>query len=226
MFSYEANMVNPVIQWMESRRLIIKSEFITPWGMCDLVGLEFRKRHVAERLRLRQSQPVSSLTSASLLLSIPEHRTMTFQKLSRMCSPIISDEVFSAEMHRLVRDRFVCYAGGRLQRLNGWMPLHKQLIAIELKLSRVEEAMAQAWNNLSFAEKSYVALPRDVAIRVKSRQLRWSPFIKSGVGVLSVTAKSCDVVIPSKRCPSYKPDPVLQFYCVEKFWRTSKGNLA
>jgi hypothetical protein len=106
------------------------------------------------------------------------------------------------------------------------MPLHKQLVAIELKLHRIEEAMSQAWNNLSFAEKSYVALPSDVAIKVKSRQSRWSPFIRSGVGVLSVTAKSCEVVIPSKRCLSYEPDPVLQFYCVEKFWRTSKGNLA
>ncbi len=34
-----------------------------------------------------------------------------------------------------------------LQKINGWMPLQKRLVAVELKLSRVEEAISQAVNN-------------------------------------------------------------------------------
>jgi hypothetical protein len=106
-----------------------------------------------------------------------------------------------------------------MQKLNGWMPLHKRLIAVELKLNRVEEAISQARNNLIFADSSYVWLPKKLALRVASRRIRESSFLESGVGLLAVASAECEILIPSRHC-SAKPDPVIQFYCVEKFWRT------
>jgi hypothetical protein len=108
---------------------------------------------------------------------------------------------------------------GELQRLNGWFPLHKRLVAVELKLHRIEEVMSQAQKNLSFATESYVALPKDVAARVSEKRARWAPFFENGVGLLSVTQRACNLLIPARRQPR-AVDNVIQFCCVEKFWRT------
>jgi|SRR6185369_12245443 len=226
MFKCETNMVRPVIHWMESLDLTVKSEFITPWGICDLVGLSFNQRNVAHRLRLGQTEPIGSVTRAALLLKIPDietHESITVRRLVRDCAPAISEESVREHTRRLLEDGFVsCPSGDRLQRLNGWMPLHKRLIAVELKLSRVEEAMRQARNNLIFADKSYVGLPKDLAVRVAQKKTRWSSFLDAGVGILAVATRECSIVMPSRRRSSAAgPDPILRFYCAEKFWRTS-----
>ena len=219
MFKSEANMTKPTARWMQSEGLLVKPEFITPWGMCDLVGLSFKERSVSYRRRLGQRLPVSSLTRAALLFRIPDDKTITLRSLARQCAPMIPEEVLNEHMQRLIDDGFVrCSSGDHLQRLNGWVPLHKRLIAVELKLKRVEEAMSQAQNNLIFADESYVGLPKDLAVRVAAKRARWSSFLDNGVGVLAVAPRACTVVIPSRHRSSV-PDPVVQFYCVEKLWR-------
>ncbi len=216
-------MSGPVLRWMHSNNLIVKSEFITPWGKCDLVGLSFKKRNVAARLKLGQKRSVSSLTGSALLARIPDVETgefITFKYLVEQCAQIICEEVIFEQTQRLIADGFVLSKGNRLQRLNGWVPLHKQLIAVELKLNRVEEAISQARNNLIFADKSYVGLPMDLAVRLAAHGIRRMSFIDSGVGLLSVNRGKCEVLIPSIKRPSPRRNPVIQFYCVEKFWRT------
>ena len=99
------------------------------------------------------------------------------------------------------------------------MPLQDRLIAVELKLQRIEEAMRQALNNLGFAEESYVGLPVEVAHRVVSNASRWSDFLDAGVGLLSVARLGCEVLVPARKVQN-RTDGAIQLYCVEKFWRT------
>ena len=103
--------------------------------------------------------------------------------------------------------------------MNGWMPLQDRLVAVEMKLSRIDEAMRQALNNLGFAEESYVALPSDVAHRVAASAVRWSGFFDAGIGVLSVAGDGCAVLVPGPQEPC-ESDSAIRLYCVEKFWRT------
>jgi hypothetical protein len=224
MFKTEANMLDPVFDWMQSLNLSIKLEFITPWGMCDLVGMSFRKGSVARRRKLGQARAVTSMTRAALLHYIPDvntHRSVTMEKLTKECAPIIPSRTIIQEAEKLIADGFVRLSKGkRLQKLNGWMPLHKRLIAVELKLNRVEEAMCQAANNLGFADESYVALPEDLAKRIVGKPDRRDRFLKSGVGILGVTRASCKILMRSRLSQS-EPDPVVQFYCIEKFWQNA-----
>ncbi len=216
-------MTTPVFQWMESLGLQVKSEFITPWGMCDLVGLSFRKAARKARLKLGQTQPVGSLIGAALLDQIPDaktNRTTTLRRLTNKCVPTISEEIVAEQIQRLIAAGFVRSSSGCvLQKINGWAPLHKRLIAVELKLSRVEEVLSQARNNLIFADKSYVGLPQDLAERVAASKTRRAKFLDDGVGLIAVSSQECKILIPSRHRSS-APDPVIQFYCVEKFWRT------
>jgi hypothetical protein len=228
MFAKEAEMTHPVASWMRARGLDVKAEFLTPWGICDLAGLSFDPSKVARRLQLRQTRSLTSITRAVLLLQIPdiqESRSVTLTKLVRQFAPSIPGNVIRTEMARLVADGFVVTSShGRMQKLNGWMPLHDKLISVELKRARIDEAMDQALNNLGFADESYVALPTDVAQRVAANPSRWRPFLEAGVGVLAVAPKHCDVLLPARRTAVWT-NPAVQLYCVEKFWRTrTKGS--
>jgi len=222
MFTRESEMAASVARWMKANDMTPKSEFATPWGLCDLVGLRFNRRRVARRLELKQIRAVSSITRAMLLLQIPDVETQRFVTLDRLVlkyAPSITEEVVRGETSRLIADGFVvCSSRRRLQKVNGWMPLQERLVAVELKLSRVDEAMRQAVNNLGFADESYVALPADLAQRVMSAA-RWSRFFDLGIGLLSVARRRSQVLRPAERTRRWT-DEAIQLYCVEKFWST------
>lgn len=215
-------MTPPVVRWLRSSGLFVKAEFAAPWGICDLVGVSFRKRSVKHRKSLRQTQPVTSISRAAVLLQIPDEETgesVSLNELAEEYSSSMTVDLVKAHTSRLIADRFVVTTdSGNLQKRNGWFPLHKRIVAVELKLNRIEEVLSQAGNNLLFAQESYVALPKVVAVRVAQNRHRWSPFFESGVGLLSVTKRSCDILIRSQQ--SHAIDSLLQFCCVEKFWRT------
>lgn len=221
-FTSEEKMRQPVARWMSSLGLAVKAEFVTPWGICDLVGSSPRKRNCSKRIRFRQTTPIASLSRSALLLSIPDvasNETISIPSLVDLFAPVIPEQTIISETERLIKQRFVKCSGMRLQRLNGWMPLHKRLMAVELKLHRVDEALQQATANLMFADESYVALPYPLALRVHDRPRHWNEYFEHGVGLIAVSARSCEIVRKSSHKLT-KPDPVLQFYSVEKFWRS------
>lgn len=218
-------MARPVARWLEADGMAVKSEFVTPWGICDLVGLTFDPANVERRLQLRQTQAIGSITRALLLLHIPDEETgtwTTLASLARHFAPSVPQELVSEEIARLIVGRFVVSRSRRrLQRVNGWIPLQDRLVAVELKLSRVKEAMHQALSNLGFAEESYVGFPAEVAERVSSSESRCSDFFDAGVGLLSVTPRGCKPLVPARRRRALdRADEALRFYSVEKFWRT------
>jgi hypothetical protein len=223
MFQRESEMTAPASAWLRSSGLTIKSEFTLPWGVCDLVGVSFNQEHVEHRMTLRQTRSIGSLTRTSLLLKIPDvdsRRSVTFESLVNAYKKALSADLIARELEHLENDRFVVRnSRGSFQKTNGWFPLQKRLVAVELKLSRVEEAMQQARHHLRFAQESYVGLPMDVANHVASNRTKWNNSFDAGVGVLGVGKEGCEVLIPARFSQSRKHDPI-QFYCVEKFWRT------
>jgi len=222
MFARESEMAPPAARWLRNSGLMVKPEFISPWGMCDLVGVRFNAKHVADRLEYRQTKRVASITRAALLLRLPDvetGRSITIQRLARLCAPSIPEHVIVEEMLCLEADRFVVRASrGGLQKLNGWVPLQEKLVAVELKLARIDEAMNQARKNLGFADESYVGLPLPIARRVASSSSRWSSFFDEGIGLLGVSHHRCQVLVPAHVSQRWT-DHAIQLYCVDKFWR-------
>jgi hypothetical protein len=210
---------------MKRAGLHVKTEFVTPWGICDLAGLSFDSEHVAQRLRLRQRKTVASITRAALLLDVPdveERKSISMDRLARRFASTIGEEQVTTEVERLIADGFLVRTSqGRLQKLNGWMPLQNRLVAVELKLSRIEEALAQAKANLGFAEESYVAFPMPMARRIADDPSPWSSYFDDGIGLIGVLRHRCEVLLPYSTSSS-RYDPAVRLYCVEKFWRTHR----
>ncbi len=221
-FRLECEMVDPARVWLTSQGLMAKTEFYTPWGVCDLVGVSLEPKRVQERLNLGQKEPIGPLLRVEILARIPdavEGRGVTIERLESLYENLLAPDQLRAELERLKTRGFVQVdRRGALQRLNGWAPLHDRIVALELKLGRVDDALAQATSHLAFAEESFVGFPSGLAERVVNSN-RVGEFRKAGVGVVSVRADRCTVLFPSKPS-SGLANPVMQMHCVERFWRT------
>ena len=220
-------MFKPAEAWLKSKGLMVKREFPTPWGICDLVGCSFNKRNVTKRLRLGQKKPIGSHFRTMLLSHIPdenESKPIESSHLVGIFSEFFNKERIIYELNRLERDKFVQRtSSGSIYKLNGWMPLHRKIITLELKLSRIQDVLNQAISHLEFADESYVGLPMETARRiVKSDTV--TLFIQNGIGIVGLCSKSYKVF----RSPGNnraKTDRVLQAHCAERFWRNyPKGN--
>lgn len=201
---------------------MVKEEFATPWGICDFVAVSLNQQRVRERLRLGQRSAIGPLLRVEILNTIPELET----DKSAIIRTIVSNyegvptrSQIRLEIEKLIAGGFVREsARGVIQRVNGWMPLHQRVVALELKLSRAQDALAQAASHQAFAGESYVGLPSDLAERVAVSQ-RDAAFRKEGVGILSVGKDRCKILL-HPRAPRYPLNLSLQMHCVERFWRT------
>jgi len=220
-FAYEQEMEAPVTAWLHAQKLMVKRQFPTPWGVCDLVGCALDARKVRRRLALGQRKCLRSQVRVHLLSLIPdrsEARSIGLDELHARFGGFLSPSRIEDEVGRLVDDRFVEEVAARTYcRRDRWLPMHRRLVAVELKLARTDDALAQAVNNLGFSEHSYVALPRDRARRLLKTAVK-SAFAARGIGVLAVTADTCRTLLKPRR-PDRPADRVVQYYCVERFWQ-------
>jgi len=156
-----------------------------------------------------------------LLSHIPDEKEANPIKLAHLVgifSEFFDDERIISELSRLERDRFVCQTpSGSFYKLNGWMPLQRTIVALELKLSRIQDVLRQAITNLEFADKSYVGLPLEVVSRL-ARSGAISVFMENGVGVVGFDRGTHKVIVTA-RYMGHRTDHVLQTHCVERFWR-------
>jgi hypothetical protein len=201
-FLKESEMTPAVAAWLGGHGLVVKREFSLPWGVCDLVGAGLNASRVEKRLELRQRRVIGPLSRVSLLLVLPDvesGRGVTLRKLSEMFEGFFSADEISSELAVLEANRFVYRRGtSSFQKVNGWMPLHERMIAIELKRERVDEALCQARRNKEFTWESYVGLPASVAERVCNTKKRYD-FEAAGVGLLGVDSGAVEVLLEPRR---------------------------
>jgi len=220
-FAYEQDMAAPASAWLASQKLLVKREFPTPWGVCDLVGCSLNGNKVRKRLILGQRKALRSQLRVHVLSLIPdrsEGRAVSLDELHRRFGGHLDRGRIEQELEKLIEGRFVEQIDGQTySRHNRWMPLHKRLVAVELKLVRTDDAFVQAVNNLGFADESYVALPADRARRLAKSKSR-SAFTARGIGLLAVGPDDCRVVLKARPMRRHADSPI-QHYCVERFWQ-------
>ena len=91
-----------------------------------------------------------------------------------------------------------------------WLPLHDDLVFVELKLSRMGEVYRQARNHACLG-RSYAALPLPVAEKCVT-QKRWRD---AGIGILGVDGTAREL-LPARKPESLHWEAVL---IVDRFWR-------
>jgi len=219
-FDYEYQMCSSAQAWMISQDLIVKKEFPTPWGICDLVGCSLNKNNVKHRLAIGQKKSIGSELKTLIHSVIPDQElntSVSFDDLYKTFADVYDKSQIQKEIEVLIKNKFIVIApDGAYQKINGWQPLHKRLISVELKLSKISEAFKQAINNLEFADESYVGLPFNVAKKVYYSR-RKLDFQRAGIGILAVDENKCSVILKAERAKNHSFS-YLQTYFVEKFW--------
>ncbi len=221
-FNYEHEMVESAAAWLRKQEMMIKPEYPTPWGICDLVGCRLEPERVAKRLAHGQRKSIGPRFRIGILGQIPDvydkqSKSISLNQLIKLFDGYSEQELLK-ELDSLRKNKFVIPGKRKntFQQKNGWKPLQRRLIAIELKLSRIEEVYFQASNNRVFADDSYVGLPLERAVRL-SEGPRVRQFQESGIGILGLTPQECRVVLEPGQTD--KIDNVVQMHVVEQFWR-------
>lgn len=219
-FRLESEMVQPVRAWLKRSGLWVASESTLPWGQCDLLAVAFDEDHIQIRTQQKQHYPIGSLLRADILLRVPDvekSKGTTLQRLQRVYEGSVDPGVIAAEMQKLVERRFVVISKtGSYKRVNGWLPLHRSITAVELKLSRVNEVLHQASRNQAVANKSYVGLPKSVAQRVCDSQ-KFADFRHQGIGILGITQEGCQILLEASPRTRRQVRP-LQLLCADRMF--------
>ena len=148
-FRYEYEMAGVTAEWLRSQDLSVRKEFATPAGICDFVGAALNPEMVEKRLRLRQWRAIGPVRRVALFNRIPQNKAVTLRKLAREYAGFLDEDELVAELDRLVAYRFVhTPRRGLFRRIDGWVPLHRRIVAVELKLSRISDVLAQAATHL------------------------------------------------------------------------------
>jgi hypothetical protein len=217
----ESQMAPAAVAWLQGEGLLVKQEFTLPWGICDFVGAALDPDRVQKRLALKQRETVGPISRVGVLLSLPDVESETgigLGELEARFGGLLSEAELRSELAVLTRRKFVRTDGrGLFQKVNGWIPLHKRLVAVELKLDRVDDALCQARKNKEATWESYVGLPIAVAERVHAGKKRME-FEAAGVGILGLGGKKAEVILPARDCGAGQ-SAVLEVHCVERFWR-------
>jgi hypothetical protein len=219
-FRFEKQMLSPAESWLGAQGLSVKREFTTPWGVCDLVAAALNPAHVEKRLALKQRRTIGPLSRVGLLLELPDVETRCAMRRATLCSKFagfFSPDEVDSELTALEENGFVRRSGKQsYQKVNGWMPLHSRLVAVELKRHRVEDALSQARKNKELTWESYVGLPSGLAERLCETPRRLS-FEADGVGLLSLGASEARVLVPARKDGS-GANRTIEAHCMERFW--------
>lgn len=215
----EAHLAGTVLRWLGDQGLIQMEEFVTPWGVADVLGLQFNLNRVQQRILAGHLEAIGDVHAMQLLLSLPANgKPKRISDLARKFEPLLGPSLFARAVRNLVRKKFVVKdSSSALIRCVEWIPYHERLVAIELKLRRVDEALAQARRHKAITSETYVGLPAIVAERVAFTEKR-AAFEASGVGLLSVQDGKCEILIS----PNLAMDSVIEeqeLCAAEACWR-------
>lgn len=114
----------------------------------------------------------------------------------------------------LQRKRFIKITNqGTYFKVNGWVPLVKEVIAIEAKLKDWKRGFIQANRYKAFADKAYLAIPKEAEHLVNKKLLTMH-----GIGLMVF-----DTVLNKKRVvvPAKKEEPLNLYkrnFAIEHFW--------
>lgn len=155
-------------------------------GVPDIVFVSFRPEVYALS---HVEMPKARLLA--YLRAIPRARADTIA--DRLQQPV---EILIQCLNDLVKVEIVIEDGGVYRLSDCWKDILPEITTIEVKVANWKRAVTQAARNRIFAHRSYIALPRNAAIRVK----RESPFRLLGIGVLGVDNEGhVQVIRPARR---------------------------
>lgn len=226
MFARESEMT-PIVQlWLTNQGLTTAQEVRMQWGICDFVAFELEPSATAQRVELKQTSPIGNPLRAAILGLMPSEssrRGATLRTICKKLGNLDATKAIEKELQFLIKGGYAQRTEtGSFKSACPWLPMHRRLVAVELKLRDISTVFAQARQNQEFASESFVALPQARAEQLLEDD--WAAeFEVCGIGLIGVRESGCQLLL------STAPDSIsesTQTYVVDRLWRATRTSKA
>lgn len=211
-------MVRHLAKHFSHQGYITKTEVAAGYGRADLVLATLNESKCLIRKKNKQVTPLLKEQYFHILNCLPDiHDKSTTQpvKLSELAklTPVTSNYLKYELLENLIEAGYVKEVNKELYyKVNGWVPLVKEMIAIEAKLRDWKRGYLQANRYNSFADKTYLAI-----LERHSHSVNLDLLKTHGVGLFTVSDDGSEVKElligkPSPRTQSDKRNMVAELY--------------
>lgn len=220
MFMNENTFVAQLEALLNKEGFLTKREVGVGYGVADLVLVKKGKINSDHcRIRSNHKQFTSLLKEDyfKILKHLPDEKNtqkaVSFQFLANKTG-IAKSYLKYQLIRKLIDEGYVKITDDKLYfKVDGWLPIAKEVIAIEAKLKDWKRGALQANRYKAFANKVYLAIPKETVHLVDKEFLR-----KHNIGLMSLdTDKNMKQIIIN--CKTAKPLDEYKFnYATEYFW--------
>lgn len=211
----ESRIVAAVRGYYEASGAFVATERSLGWGRADLVAFRLDLDKCRARFENRQFRALDRADHYRVLRCIPDVQTGNQVSLAVLCgelgrSPSYVRGALVSFLERagyIIRVRPAAYA-----KVNGFIPIAREVIAVEAKVADWRKGAIQAKRHRSFANRVYLAIAAEYIHRVQLDVLR-----RHGIGLLSVCRATVTEVLES---PLQAPlDSDRHSFSAEWLWR-------
>jgi len=216
----EFEFVDKIQNYFNDQDFYSQRELGVGYGIADLVLIKNERinlKNCATRSKHNQESPLLSENYFKTLKLIPDEESNKdsvdfnyIAKRSSLSKSYLKYEVLSfLESHKYIKR----LKNKSYLKVNGWIPLADEIIAIEAKLSDWKRGAIQANRYKAFAHKVFLIIPKE-----KEHNVDKEFFIKHEIGLMSFNpnCESNKIVID---CPRREPFDNNKFlFALEFFW--------
>ncbi len=196
----ESNFVDSLEEYFINKNYLTKREINMGNGVADLVLAKVNKFNLNKRLGYKQTNPLLKEYYFQTLKHIPDveykQKPIDISELENKTCLSKSFLKYTV-IKNLENSGYIISVGGqRYLKINGWLPITDEIIAIEAKLKDWKRGFIQANRYQICADKVYLALPKETSHLPNKGLLK-----KFGVGLISfdINLKTMNVLVKPRK---------------------------
>lgn len=217
----ESRLVSQLKDFYEAQGYYAARELNVGYGRADLVAFAVNFRKVKSRLYNGQLRSLSRIEHYSIIGLLPEIESGESLAIDSIADalPQSSSYVQRKILPHLARFGYIKETEpGRFAKVNGFIPIVDEIIAIEAKISDWRKGAVQAKRYQVFANRTYLAVASKFQHRVDRRVLQ-----QHRIGLLSVSSNE---IIELLAAPQLKPRDIdRSYFAAEWLWRYRRREL-
>jgi len=223
----EKDFVDRLEIFFQQMGYITKRELDVGYGVADLVLFKLNPEKCLIRYKNKQFKRLDSEQYFRIFELLPDEnsgRSISFERIIENVN--VSKTYLKYKiLKRLEEDGFIKKMNNDFYvKINGWMPLAEEIIAIEAKLKDWRRGVIQANRYKSFAHKSYLAMPPEKGHIIDRQQLK-----KYNIGLMLFNAEETSMQSMNrvkKQCPTniYKYNFATEFILQKQILKNQFAN--
>lgn len=219
----EALLVNRLAKLFRQEGFLTQKEVGVGYGVADLVLIDTNKvnrEHCALRQGYRQYSRLLRDEYFRVLFNLPDIESGQLVDLQTLVARtgLSASLIKYTILKNLRRNGFIDQIDGRFFcKVNGWMPLAKEIIAIEAKLRDWKSGTFQAIRYKTFANKVYLAVPQETEKNVDRSMLK-----RHNVGLIVLQGGGNDKRVAIQARGAMPQNKFKNGMAIEYFWQRGK----